>query len=509
MPRHTLVAASALSTLVLMSAALAKPPAEVPAEAREAIAHAKLLSKAFRAVAKTAAPAVVSVETAAPTPVPAGGMGIPPQIQQLLQQHGFALPPGAQIMPGRPGGGAPVPQIRGQGTGFVVSEDGYIVTNNHVVRGAQEFLVRFNDGREAPAALVGTDPETDIAVLRVELTDLTPLAWGDSDAADVGDWVIALGTPFGLADSVTAGIISAKGRQVGLSPLESYLQTDATVNPGNSGGPLVDMDGKVVGINTAIESRSGGSDGISFAIPSAMARATVDAIIAGSAPSRGFLGVQMQPLDRDLAASFGFGGQGVLVSRVSPDSPAEAAGLQPGDILVRVNGQSAASVPSAQRAIKLCQPGTECPIEFVRDGRTHTTTATLEEFASAMAAATGRASNGLGGAPRRLTVPGAGGAAAARAVEIGLEVAAIDPAHAKERGITDLRGVLVTAVAPNSPGARAGLRVGDIVRRVGDAAVTDAAQFAAAAGEALAGGRSARLLVERGGDTRFVLLRGT
>lgn len=495
-----------------MSAALAKPPAEVPAEAREAIAHAKLLSQAFRAVAKTVAPAVVSIETAASAPMQTGGVQLPPQVQELLKQHGFALPPGALGGPGVPGrpGGMPAPQRRGQGTGFVVSEDGFIATNNHVVRGAQEFLVRFNDGREAPATLVGTDPETDIAVLRVEVADLTPLAWGDSDAADVGDWVIALGTPFGLADSVTAGIISAKGRQVGLSPLESYLQTDATVNPGNSGGPLVDLDGRVVGINTAIESRSGGSDGISFAIPSAMARTTVEAIIAGSAPSRGFLGVQMQPLDRDLAASFGFSGQGVVVSRVSPDSPAEAAGLQPGDILVRVNGEAATSVPNAQRAIKLCAPGRECPIEFVRDGQAHTTSATLEEFASAMAAAGARGGNGLGGPQRRLAVPGAGGPTgpALAAAQLGLEVAAIDPALAKERGITDLRGVLVTAVAANSAGARAGLRAGDIVRRVGDAVVTDATQFDALAGTALAGGRSARLLVERQGDTRFVLLRG-
>jgi len=205
----------------------------LPPDVQEAVNHARNLSRAFRAVAKQAAPSVVSIEV--------------------------------------------IPQ--GMGTGFIVSDDGYVVTNNHVVRMGGRIRVKLHDGRESDARLVGSDAETDLAVLRVDLPDLVPIAFGDSDAAEVGDWVIALGAPFGLRDTVTAGIISAKGREVGLSPLESYLQTDATINPGNSGGPLVDMDGRVVGINTAIESRSGGSDGIGFAIPATLARDVVDSII--------------------------------------------------------------------------------------------------------------------------------------------------------------------------------------------------------------------------------------
>jgi serine protease Do len=265
----------------------------------------------------------------------------------------------------------------GVGTGFIVAEEGYVVTNNHVIRSGGVFKVRLNDGRVANAALVGSDQETDIAVLKIDVVGLTAIEFGDSDAAEVGDWVIALGSPFGLKDSVTAGIISARGREVGLSPLESYLQTDATINPGNSGGPLVDMDGRVVGINTAIESRSGGSDGISFAIPSNMAKSVVESIIAGSAPSRGFLGIQMQPLDARTAAQVGFNGQGVLVNQVVPGGAAANAGVQVGDIVVKVNGEETANPQRVMRAVRLCAPGIAVPIEVIRGGAVVSLMATL------------------------------------------------------------------------------------------------------------------------------------
>ena len=277
----------------------------LPPDEQAAISQAKGLSKAFRAVARTAAPSVVSIETTPDVPQVRGrGMRMLPGMRGMQPLPNI---PGMQMIPMNPGM-QQVPQ--GMGTGFIVSDDGHIVTNDHVVRMGGSVKVHFNDGREAPATIIGTDPETDIAVLKVELDGLKPIAFGDSDTAEPGDWVVALGAPFGLKDTVTAGIISAKGREVGLSPLESYLQTDATINPGNSGGPLVDLDGRVVGINTAIESRSGGSDGIGFAIPSNMAKGVVESIIGGSSPSRGYLGIQMQPLDPALAANFGFRGQG-------------------------------------------------------------------------------------------------------------------------------------------------------------------------------------------------------
>ena len=342
----------------------------LPPDVQEAAAHAKKLSQAFRAIARHASPSVVSIEVR-PDVRPAGGM---------VRMRGMQVP--MMVVP------QAVPQ--GVGTGFIVSKDGHVVTNNHVVRVGGSIMVRTNDGREARADLVGADAETDLAVLKVDLPDLQPIGFGDSDGAEVGDWVIALGAPFGLRDTVTAGIISAKGREVGLSPLESYLQTDATINPGNSGGPLVDMDGRVVGINTAIESRSGGSDGIGFAIPSNMAKDVVDSIIAGGAPARGFLGIQMQPLTPDVAAGTGFRGAGVVVADVVGGGPADRAGLRAGDIIVKVNGDATPNMMRVMRAIRMCKPGAECDVEIVRGGDPMTVSARLDDAPAAPVAA-GRA----------------------------------------------------------------------------------------------------------------------
>ena len=349
------------------------PVAKLSSEDQAAIGHAKSVSRAFRAISKLAGPSVVSIEVTTEQPVVRrqGGRMVP----QQMVPHGM-VPPGMDPRSMNPHG-SPMGVPMGVGTGFIVAEEGYVVTNNHVIRSGGVFKVRLNDGRVASAALVGSDQETDIAVLKIDVAGLTAIEFGDSDAAEVGDWVIALGSPFGLKDSVTAGIISARGREVGLSPLESYLQTDATINPGNSGGPLVDMDGRVVGINTAIESRSGGSDGISFAIPSNMAKSVVESIIAGSAPSRGFLGIQMQPLDARTAAQVGFNGQGVLVNQVVPGGAAANAGVQAGDIVVKVNGEETTNPQRVMRAVRLCAPGVAVPIEVIRGGAVVSLMATL------------------------------------------------------------------------------------------------------------------------------------
>lgn len=470
----------------------------LPPDEQAAISQAKGLSKAFRSVARLAAPSVVSIEVTPDVPKVRGrGMRMVPGMQGI---PGFPNVPGLQMFPMAPGAQA-VPQ--GMGTGFIVSEDGHVVTNNHVVRMGGSVKVHLNDGREAPATVVGTDPETDIAVLKVELDGLKAIEFGDSDAAEPGDWVVALGAPFGLRDTVTAGIISAKGREVGLSPLESYLQTDATINPGNSGGPLVDLDGKVVGINTAIESRSGGSDGIGFAIPSNMAKGVVESIIGGGSPSRGYLGIQMQPLDQALAANFGFEGRGVLVNQVLPGSPAARAGLEPGDILVKVNGQDVPSMQRVQRAIKLCAPGAECPIELFRDGETQVVTATLDDAAAQLAA--------TGGAGGGRSIPRSAGVRQAPSVldlgSLGVEVGELTAATAKERGLADARGVLVTAVADGSPAERAGLREGDVIRQVAGTRVADVAAWESTMRSAMGPGRSVRILAERDGNARFFLLR--
>jgi serine protease Do len=345
--------------------------AKLSTEDQAAIGHAKSISRAFRAISKLAGPSVVSIE-------------VTPE-QTIMRRQGGRMGLQGMVPPGTdPRGMNPSGVPMGVGTGFIVAEEGYVVTNNHVIRSGGAFKVRLNDGRVASAALVGSDQETDIAVLKIDIGGLSPIEFGDSDAAEVGDWVIALGSPFGLKDSVTAGIISARGREVGLSPLESYLQTDATINPGNSGGPLVDMDGRVVGINTAIESRSGGSDGISFAIPSNMAKSVVESIIGGSAPSRGFLGIQMQPLDARTATQIGFNGQGVLVNQVVPGGAAANAGVQVGDIVVKVNGEETINPQRVMRAVRLCAPGVEVPIEVIRGGTVVSLTATLGDASKHM-----------------------------------------------------------------------------------------------------------------------------
>ena len=363
----TLIAALSLG---LGSQALAAPLPDVPKipeEARAAIEGAKMLSRAFRAIAKVAAPAVVSIETV--TPQGAVSVGGPFPMTRMGQRV-----------------------LQGEGTGFIITEDGHIATNNHVVHGAARIVVHLHDGREAPATVVGTDPETDIAVLKVDLPNLTAIDFGDSDKAEVGDWVIALGSPFGLKDSVTAGIISAKGREVGLSQLENYMQTDAQINPGNSGGPLVDMDGRVIAMNTAIESRSGGSDGVGFAIPANMVKAVVESIIGGNSPGRGFLGIQMQPVEAAMrgrpALAATAPSQGVIVRSVVAGAPADRAGLQPGDVITKVNGEAITSLHRAQRAIRLCKPGAACTIEYLRDGEARVANAQLDDAGAPLTTAT-------------------------------------------------------------------------------------------------------------------------
>ena len=241
----------------------------------------------------------------------------------------------------------------GQGTGVVVSSDGLVLTNNHVVEGASSLRVVMHDGEEIEGTIVGTDPDTDLALVRVEKTDLTAAQFGDSDSALVGDWVVALGSPFGLQQTVTAGIISAIGREtVGLARFENYIQTDAAINPGNSGGPLVNLSGEVIGINTAISSAAGGNDGVGFAIPSRMVMRVVNDLAFDGTMERGWLGVNIQQLDEDLAATFNFPSRhGVLISGVVADTPAERAGLEVGDIITAIDGTRVATTATLARTI--------------------------------------------------------------------------------------------------------------------------------------------------------------
>jgi serine protease Do len=314
-----------------------------PAATSKGIATVRELGEVFAKVAHDAAPAVVSigVEQAAPAVYsPFGGM---------LQQQ---------------------PPRRGQGSGFVVDSGGVILTNHHVIRDAKHIVVRFKDGRELDAKVVGSDAASDLAVLRVDAKDLPTLQLADSDAVHVGSWVLAIGNPFGLGETVTAGIVSATGRnQVGIAAHENFIQTDAAINPGNSGGPLLDVEGRVVGINSAIYSRSGGNMGIGFAIPANLVRNVKDQILSHGSVQRGFLGVVVQPVDQAMAESFGRDHSGgALVAEVSPGSPADVAGLKAGDIVVSVDGRAVDNPGGLRNLVALRHPGARVPLTVFRDG---------------------------------------------------------------------------------------------------------------------------------------------
>lgn len=319
----------------------------------EDLRFARNLSRAFRHVAKGLQPSVVSIRTVEASATPAMARG----------PMRFRMGPGGLQPEG------PAPQREGQGTGFVLREDGTILTNNHVIRGASQIMVRLSDGREFPATVLGGDPETDVAVLRIDAKGLAPVRVIESGDVEVGDWVLALGNPFGLEQTVTAGIISAKGRdEVGLATFENYLQTDAAINPGNSGGPLCTLDGAVVGMNTAFGSRTGGNDGVGFAIPMEIVKRAADDIVQDGRVRYGYMGVMLQDL---------VGEQGAMVGSVLGGGPADKAGLQRGDVIRRVDGFAIGSRASLMRVIGTKTPGTVVKLDLLRDGRDVTAEVTL------------------------------------------------------------------------------------------------------------------------------------
>lgn len=271
------------------------------------------------------------------------------------------------------------PQVQpqtGLGSGVIVSPAGYILTNNHVIEEADEIEVMLNDGRKSVAKVIGTDPETDLAILKVELTDLPVITLGNSDALSIGDQVLAIGNPFGVGQTVTGGIVSALGRtQLGINTFENFIQTDAAINPGNSGGALVDVNGHLMGINTAIYSRSGGSMGIGFAIPTSTARSVMESIVRDGQVTRGWIGVEPQELSPELAESFGIpAGSGVIITGVLQNGPAAQAGIRPGDVITKVAGRDVGTVAQLLSAVAALPPGAPATMDVVRrDGKTQLT----------------------------------------------------------------------------------------------------------------------------------------
>jgi len=383
----------------------------------------------------------------------------------------------------------PYDRPRSLGSGFVIEGNGYILTNNHVVEDADEVVVRFNDRRELTAELVGADPRSDLAVLKVDAEDLPTVSIGRSESLKVGEWVLAIGSPFGFDYSVTAGIVSAKGRSLPTERNENYvpyIQTDVAINPGNSGGPLFNLDGEVVGINSQIYSNSGGFMGVSFAIPIDVAMEVARQLRETGRVSRGWLGVVIQEVNRDLAESFGLKRpHGALVTRVLEGSPAEAAGLKPGDIIIRFDDTAIDFSSELPHVVGRVAVGTETELRVVRDGEQKTLDVTIGELAE-------REDDRVGFARPGEQVPS----------RLGLQVEPVPDPALERLGIGG--GVRVAGV--DGPAADAGIVRGDIVTRLNNREITDVAGFREIV-EGLPAGRSVPVLIIRGENPRFLALR--
>ena len=382
-------------------------------------------------------------------------------------------------------------QRQNTGSGFIISEDGYIVTNHHVVEGATSVTVRLLDRREFEAEIVGTDVRSDLALLKIESDNLSVLKIAEDDVA-VGEWVLAIGSPFGLDFSVTAGIVSAKGRSLPTEAGENYvpfIQTDVAINPGNSGGPLFDLQVEVVGVNSQIFTRSGGSIGLSFAIPAAVVSNVVMQLKASGEVTRGWLGVSIQDVDLDLAESFGLDRpSGALIAQVGADSPAQEAGLQSGDIILEFDGQLINSSSDLPHVVGLIAPGSEVEAVVRRDGQNQTLQVVVGGLdADERPSVTGR-------------MPGADGNDSI----FGMVLEAADDDMMAELGLSG--GVLVLEVAPDSPAAAAGIVGGDVVTRLGSSAVQSMEDFTGAVAR-LQPGQSVAIRLIRRGAPLFLAIR--
>jgi serine protease Do len=388
------------------------------------------------------------------------------------------------------------------GSGFIISSDGYIVTNNHLIQGAggsgtvDQVTVTLPDKREFAARIIGRDPPSDLALLKIEGNNLPFVNWGDSARARVGDWIVAIGNPYGLGGTVTAGIISALHRGItGVGAYDRYIQTDASINMGNSGGPMFDLNGNVIGINSALISPTGASVGIGLAIPAELAKPVIDSLRRGQRPQRGYLGVGLQPLEESVAAALGLPkDRGELVRSVQPGEPAARAGIQQGDVIVRVNGQPVTPDQTASYLIANTTVGARIPIDLIRDGRPMRVTATVGQRPTEeqLARLVGGEGNEQGTE---------GGAAPARPQQaLGLSLQALTPELARAANLpATARGVIITAVDASSDAAEEGLQRGDLILSVNRQPVTTPAQVLAAIEAARRAGRtSVLLLIKRG-----------
>jgi serine protease Do len=399
---------------------------------------------------------------------------------ELFRRFGIPMPPGG------PGGGQPVPQQPTQsfGSGFIIGSDGYVLTNAHVVREAGEVIVKLSDKREFKAKVIGADRRTDIALLKIEATGLPKVTVGDPGILKVGEWVVAIGSPFGLENTMTAGIVSAKGRALPQENFVPFIQTDVAINPGNSGGPLFNLKGEVVGINSQIYSRTGGYMGLSFAIPIDVAIDISNQLKASGKISRGWLGIGIQEITKELAESFGMKNtNGALVAGVEKGSPAEKGGLEAGDVITKFDGKAIVASSDLPRAVGATKPNKQVPVEVLRKGATKTLNVTLGEMPSDNEIATS-----AGKLPAKPEVN-----------RIGLLLKELTPQQKKK--LNGKNGLLV--VDSQGAAAQAGLRRGDVILGLNNSEVESLEQFNKQVAAAPSG-KTVALLVQRGENTLYV-----
>lgn len=480
-------------------------------EIQQPLKGARDLSVAFRQASKRALPSVVAIETVSRPSRLAEGTGPEDFFRGTPFEEQFKSDPRfrqffEQRTPRQR------PRQEGRGSGFVIDSSGIIMTNSHVVRGADKVTVRFQDGREYVAKDIKFDERADVAILRVDADEpLTALPVGDSDALEVGDWVLAIGSPFGFDMSVTAGIISAKGRghispqsmNGNLQKRDDFLQTDAAVNPGNSGGPLINLNGEVVGINTAISTRSGGYDGVSFAVPINMADWIGRQLVDNGKVQRAYLGVVIQPVDNDLARVLGTRvGEGALVNEVRANSPAERAKMQEQDVILKVNGEKVTSTLNLQNIVEQLEIGKSYPVEVLRDGKRVQLTMTAEAMPGdfAMINSSGRSARSD---EQEEVKP-----EAESFDELGIEIEELTAETAEKLGIEGEagKGVLITEVKPDSPADERGLQPGMIIEKVGTKSVKDLESFATALKDSSLE-KGVLLLIRRGGGKQHVVVK--
>jgi serine protease Do len=465
------------ASILTADSAVGDKPA--PAEARN---QANALSEAFRNSADQVLPAVVSIKNESQPKMvkrelrtPRGGAR--QQIPNLPKEFGDLDPLFKRFFDQAPNGeefdfDGQIPGRQSSGSGVIIDAAGVILTNNHVVAGDGKVTVRLHDGREFVADKVVTDPSTDIAVVKIKGAGTLPYAkLGDSDSLKIGDWVLAVGQPFGLTDTVTAGIVSAKGRDIGMMKHEEFIQTDAAINPGNSGGPLVNLNGEIIGINTAISSGTGHFEGVGFAVPSNVARWVSSQLLKDGKVHRAYLGIGIQPVSHELADQFGMATpMGAIVTEVQPNSPAATAGLQPQDVVVEFGGTKIHSVRQLQAAAARSAIGSKLPLVVLRDGKKVDLSVTLKEQPANYGEPQNRPVTAEGSEPKQHNFD-----------RLGVQVEPLTGDVAKQLGVSGDHGVVITAVEDGSAADRAGLAPGMAIVQIGRQPVKSVADFEAAA----------------------------